>query len=169
MYRWLDPSILVFAKELRQKQTPAEEMMRELLRNRKFLRLKFRRQHPLREFIILDFYCQEVKLAIELDGSVHNTPAQQQSDKLRNEECSRQGIYTLRIKNEDLFNNTEQTLNKIKTMIDKLLPSPVGEGVGGEVKSHNPFTPSRQAKLEEFEHTQDGAIHYTRALIKNKE
>jgi len=138
MYRQLDPKILAFAKELRQRQTPAEEMMRELLRDRKFLGLEFRRQHPLREFIMLDFYCHEAKLAIELDGSVHNTPAQQQSDKLRDEECAKQGITVLRIRNNDLLNNTEETLNRIKGVIDNLLPSHVGEGLG--VRSNQYYT-----------------------------
>ncbi|MFC1798046.1 endonuclease domain-containing protein [Patescibacteria group bacterium] len=58
--------IVELSKELRQKQTESEEILWEVLRNRKLNNLKFRRQHPFGRYIA-DFYCDEIKLVIELD------------------------------------------------------------------------------------------------------
>ena len=59
-------ALVELSKELRQKQTEAEEILWEILRNRKFNNLKFRRQHPIGRYIA-DFYCEELKIIIELD------------------------------------------------------------------------------------------------------
>jgi very-short-patch-repair endonuclease len=59
-----------FARQLRQEQTKAEKIVWEQLRNRKFKGLKFRRQHVIEGFI-LDFYCPDAKLGIEVDGNIH--------------------------------------------------------------------------------------------------
>jgi len=56
-----------FARSLRKNQTPAEMKVWKLLRNRRFLGLKFRRQHVVEGFVV-DFYCPECKIAIEIDG-----------------------------------------------------------------------------------------------------
>jgi very-short-patch-repair endonuclease len=58
------------AAELRKNMTDAEKVLWQQLRNRKLGDLKFRRQHPVGIFI-LDFYCHEKKLAIEVDGGIH--------------------------------------------------------------------------------------------------
>jgi len=58
--------IVELSKKLRQKQTESEEILWEVLRNRKLNNLKFRRQHPFGRYIV-DFYCDEIKLVIELD------------------------------------------------------------------------------------------------------
>ncbi|MCU0748147.1 MAG: N-6 DNA methylase [Akkermansiaceae bacterium] len=67
------------ARELRKKQTPAEELLWQLLRNRQIADLKIRRQHQIGDYIT-DFYCHERKLVIELDGEIHETPAKKKSD-----------------------------------------------------------------------------------------
>ncbi|MGE5599382.1 MAG: endonuclease domain-containing protein, partial [Bacteroidota bacterium] len=61
----LPPQLLQRCRELRQSATDAEQLLWELIRNRQLLGAKFRRQHPVGPFI-LDFYCHEAKLAIEL-------------------------------------------------------------------------------------------------------
>jgi very-short-patch-repair endonuclease len=68
----LDPNLLAFACELRQKQPDAEQLMWGLLRNRRLCGAKFRYQHPLEPYV-LDFYCEDAKLAVELDGA-NTTP-----------------------------------------------------------------------------------------------
>ena len=60
------------ARELRKKQTFAEALLRELIRNRRLLGFKFRRQHQFGEYVA-DFYCQEALLVLECDGPVHQT------------------------------------------------------------------------------------------------
>jgi very-short-patch-repair endonuclease len=69
----LPPYLLAFARELRQRLTEAEKLLWQLLRNRRINNLKFRRQHPLKAGFILDFYCAEKKLGIEIDGGYHTT------------------------------------------------------------------------------------------------
>jgi very-short-patch-repair endonuclease/shikimate kinase len=98
-------------RELRQRQTPAEEFFWELVRNLRFDGLKVRRQHPLGRFIA-DFYCPEHKLAIELDGSVHQHQAEY--DQARDEAISLYGIRVVRIKNADILERPEAMLEELR-------------------------------------------------------
>jgi len=66
----LNPQILIAARQLRQQQTPAEQILWSCLRNRRLGGIKFKRQHPLGRFVA-DFYCHEAGLVIELDGAIH--------------------------------------------------------------------------------------------------
>jgi type I restriction enzyme R subunit len=66
----IEPMILQRARELRQPQTPAEEKLWYWLRDSQLEGMKFRRQHPIGRFIV-DFYCAEKKLVIEVDGDTH--------------------------------------------------------------------------------------------------
>ena len=113
------------ARELRKKQTPAEELLWEMLRDRQLLGFKFRRQHQFGDYI-LDFYCHEAKLAVELDGAVHEQ--RQEQDAKRDAYLKSQGIQVLRISNDTLL---KETASAIKQIAD-LLPSPSGRGAGGE-------------------------------------
>jgi very-short-patch-repair endonuclease len=65
-----------------QEMTKAEKILWESLRNRRLNGFKFRRQHPVADFIA-DFFCLECSLAIEVDGGYHNTEEQAQHDKER--------------------------------------------------------------------------------------
>jgi very-short-patch-repair endonuclease len=78
----LPSDLLAFARELRQNETDAERLLWRLLRNRSLAGAKFRRQHPFPPYV-LDFYCHELKLAIELDGGQHNLPEGRLHDKVR--------------------------------------------------------------------------------------
>ena len=68
----LDPQLLEFAKNMRSNATDAEHLLWQLLRAKRFMNLKFRRQHVIAQYIV-DFYCHELGLVIELDGSHHGT------------------------------------------------------------------------------------------------
>ncbi|MBI2967727.1 MAG: HsdR family type I site-specific deoxyribonuclease [Bacteroidetes bacterium] len=114
------------ARELRQKQTKAEEMFWELVRNRKFQNLKFRRQHQIGSYIV-DFFCNEQKLIIEFDGEVHNNPEQKKHDSTRDKYLTSIGNKVIRFKNEELLNKPESVFEKINAAIS---PSPLGEGRG---------------------------------------
>ena len=63
----IDPRLLTLARKLRKEQTGAEQLLWSLLRNRQFCGLKFRRRYPMAPYV-LDFYCDEERLGIELDG-----------------------------------------------------------------------------------------------------
>ncbi|MCC7402618.1 MAG: HsdR family type I site-specific deoxyribonuclease [Chitinophagaceae bacterium] len=118
--------LLKEARELRQKQTKAEEVFWQLVRNRKFLDLKFRRQHQIGHYIV-DFFCNEKKLIIEFDGAVHDTPEQKQHDSTRDKYLTTIGNTVLRFKNEELLNEPQKVFEKIEQTIS---PSPLGEGRG---------------------------------------
>jgi type I restriction enzyme M protein len=120
------------AKELRKNQTPAEEVMWELLRDRRFLGLKFRRQHQIGEYIV-DFYCDEHKLVVELDGSVHDEAAQAKKDAMRDAYLRSLGLAVLRFPNESFLTDPEAILNEI----GRSLTSPLGRG-GGKGASEVP-------------------------------
>ncbi|MFA6564751.1 MAG: endonuclease domain-containing protein [Verrucomicrobiia bacterium] len=69
---------------LRRRPTPAEKLLWRWLRGRRFSGFKFRRQHPIGDYV-LDFYCCDARLDIELDGGGHNERAQELRDKRRDE------------------------------------------------------------------------------------
>ncbi len=77
-----DREKLAIARQLRRNPTPAERHAWSLLRCRGVLGLKFRRQHVLHGFIV-DFYCAELKVVLELDGAPHVAPAQAGYDAAR--------------------------------------------------------------------------------------
>jgi very-short-patch-repair endonuclease len=108
----LNPEALARARELRQNQTSAEELMWELLRGRRLNGVKFRRQHPLPPYTV-DFYARELKLAIELDGEQHLVPGIVKYDELRTRELNAAGIHVLRFTNDQVFTNVEGVLEAI--------------------------------------------------------
>lgn len=108
------PDIFRKAKELRKSMTVAEEILWKHLRNNKLNGLKFRRQHPL-DIFIADFYCHNVRLIIELDGGIHDTPEQKEYDEGRTFELEEKGFKILRLKNEEVIKNIENVLFRIKS------------------------------------------------------
>ncbi len=104
--------LVELARRLRGRQTPAEEVMWEVLRGRKFLGLKFRRQHRVGTFII-DFFCQEQRLVIELDGGVHSTAEQAAIDENRDAFFEEVSHTVLRFPNERVFEQMDRVLEEI--------------------------------------------------------
>jgi very-short-patch-repair endonuclease len=81
--------------------------------------LKFRRQHPIDKFV-LDFYCHERKLAVELDGSIHDLKVNKDYDEARTAMLGGLGIYTLRFRNDDVVINIENVLQQIREVANML-------------------------------------------------
>jgi very-short-patch-repair endonuclease len=86
-----------------------------LLRNRRLLGLKFRRQHVLHGFIV-DFYCAELKLVVELEGGSHGGPSQAAYDAARADWLRHAGYRVVRIGNADL---TQDRLGKLIGRIER--------------------------------------------------
>jgi very-short-patch-repair endonuclease len=101
------------ARYLRQENTKAEEILWEELRNSK-LGIKFRRQHPIHNFI-LDFYAPKIKLAIEVDGENHKE--NKQYDTTRTEFLNSNDITVLRFWNKEIENDLPYVLDKIKQFL----------------------------------------------------
>jgi len=114
--------IIQLAKSLRNNQTNAESFIWKLLRNRNIANAKFRRQHPIENYIA-DFYCHEHKLIVELDGSQHFTEEGMQKDTLRSQQLHELGISVLRFDNRQVFLETEAVLQVIYDAL-KNTPSP---------------------------------------------
>jgi type I restriction enzyme M protein len=120
--------LLKNARELRKNQTDAESLIWDLVRDRQIANCKFRRQHPVGPYI-LDFYCHEKKLAIELDGGQHNTGHGIDRDHQRTRFLNEQGISVLRFWNNDVSQNTEAVLETIyESLAPHPSPLPQGEG-----------------------------------------
>jgi primosomal protein N' (replication factor Y) len=125
--------ITKLAQDFRKNPTSEEEFLWEILRNRKLDNTKFRRQYPIWRYIA-DFYCSELKLVIELDWKIHDK--QKEYDEIRDEIISNQWIRILRVKNEELRNNLDSVINKIKQHTKNAAsPSPSGRGLGwGQIR-----------------------------------
>jgi very-short-patch-repair endonuclease len=98
---------------LREEQTEAEAALWRLLRNRKLMGSKFRRQVPIGRYVA-DFYCHERKLIVELDGGIHSDPGQQLHDQNRDTFLRSLGLRVLRVANEHLLRTPEKVLVKIR-------------------------------------------------------
>ncbi len=116
------------ARELRKNQTDAETLLWQLLRNRQIEDCKFRRQHPIPPYI-LDFYCHDKKLAIELDGGQHNQDQDKAKDQKRTDFLGSKGIQVLRFWNNDVLQQTEAVLEQIYFTLHPH-PNPLPEGEG---------------------------------------
>ncbi|HEU5168373.1 MAG TPA: endonuclease domain-containing protein [Chitinophagaceae bacterium] len=108
-----------FGRELRQGLTEAEKLLWEKLRGRKLNGLKFRRQHPLDKFIV-DFYCNERKLVVELDGRVHDEKMNKEYDEARTAMLAGLNIIVLRFENEEVINDMQGVLKKISDVAEML-------------------------------------------------
>jgi very-short-patch-repair endonuclease len=116
----LDPHVLAFARKPRQQCSDAEQLVWRLLRGRRLSGMKFRRQHPLAPFV-LDFYCDEAKLAIERDGGQHNTDKSRRYDLNRTAFINKQGISVLRFWNHEVLEDTETVLEAIHNALTPAL------------------------------------------------
>lgn len=132
IYFGASPELFRLAAELRHNQTPSERQLWAELRNRKLLGFKFRRQHPFNE-IILDFYCHEARLSIEVDGDVHDDPFQKERDFGRSFLLHKNGVKELRFSNWEVENRMKEVVEKIKIHLQQLpSPSPMrGKGRDG--------------------------------------
>jgi len=119
MFYGASPKIFEQAKILRNNMTKAEKLLWERL-NRKQLRgFKFRRQHPIADFIT-DFYCHAKKLVIELDGEIHNTSEQKEYDQERTNQLEEFGIKVIRFSNEEILNDIDKVFEIIKRYLVNL-------------------------------------------------
>ncbi len=106
------PTIISRARELRRASTPAERKLWSALRSKQLCGLKFRRQHPLPPYIV-DFYCHEKRLVVELDGGHHNEVARTAYDLERTAWLQAQGLRVIRFWNHEVEINLVGVLEAI--------------------------------------------------------
>ena len=116
------------ARDLRQRSTDVELKLWYHLRNRRFYGYKFRRQKRMGKYIA-DFVCNEEKLIIELDGGQHATTVE--FDQLRTNELSSSGYRVIRFWNNEVLENLDGVLNKIKASLKTPSPCPLPQALEG--------------------------------------
>jgi very-short-patch-repair endonuclease len=97
---------------LRKKSTWHETVLWKKLRNKKLMNLRFQRQYSIGRYI-LDFYCHEAKIAIEVDGNIHDSDHQRKYDAIRTCELNNFGIRVLRIKNDEVKHDINGVMARI--------------------------------------------------------
>ena len=149
MYYGASHLIFQKAEELRNRMTPAEEVLCKLIHINEW-KLKFRRQHPIWNYVA-DFYCHKLKLVIELDGGIHEQEEIKKYDEARENHLKEFGLTILRFKNEQVLSNSDEVMKEIAQTIAVLSHPPLGDGgktlyvikIGGNIIDDN-------AKLDAF-------------------
>lgn len=113
-----DPRLRRRARELRNKSTLGEILLWKQIKGRR-LGFQFHRQVPIHYFIV-DFYCHELQLAIEVDGSVHNNPQQKAKDIERQYRLEQLGVRFIRIRDADVKNNMDSVIQFLSHRIKEL-------------------------------------------------
>lgn len=111
-----DKKLKKFSRQNRQKQTPGEIKLWKHLRNRNLLGYKFRRQFPFQNYI-LDFYCNDLSLCVEIDGSSHEGDKYDKDIK-RDKVLNENGILTLRFTEFEVTHSLDNVLQTIIVYIE---------------------------------------------------
>jgi len=122
-----DPKLFYFARLNRKAMTEAEKILWANLRNRKLRGFKFRRQHPIADFIA-DFFCLECNLVVEIDGGYQNDIGQALYDKEKKTcQLNKLNIKAIRFTNEEVISDLDAVLSKIEEQlvsVEHLIPGP---------------------------------------------
>ena len=108
--------------------TLAEKVLWGKLKNRNIFKVKFRKQHPVWIFIV-DFYCHECKLVIEVDGDIHKEYETNEYDLGRTAELEKFGLKVIRFTNDQILYNIDSVVSEIHKNITELI-QPKREEVG---------------------------------------
>jgi very-short-patch-repair endonuclease len=130
--RGVSSEMQIAARALRLRQTEAEAVLWQELRGGKLAGLKFRRQHAVATFVV-DFYCPEHHLVIEVDGSMHDEPEQRIRDRTKQEYLEALGNTVLRVRNEEVTKNLAIVLERVRVTAmnaGEVPPFPPGRGKG---------------------------------------
>ena len=119
MFRGAKPSTFRNADFLRRNPTEAEEILWHFLRDRQMDNVKFRRQHPILEYVA-DFFVNELEFIIELDGGYHLKEEQRQYDLERETKLKLEQMTILRFPNEDVYYRIDYVLDTIRTKLTEL-------------------------------------------------
>jgi very-short-patch-repair endonuclease len=114
------------ARVLRSNMTRAEIILWSRLRSKKVDGYKFRRQQPIFDYIV-DFYCHELKLIIELDGEIHSLPETRDFDIKRDKTFTINGYHLIRLPKCEIETNVNTAVKKISTFIKKNLSPSQGD------------------------------------------
>jgi acetylglutamate kinase len=125
MYYGASHLIFQKAEELRNRMTPAEEILWKHLHINEW-KLKFRRQHPIWNYVT-DFYCHGIKLVIELDGGIHEIEEVKKNDEVRETHLKEFGLTVLRFKNDEVVKDINSVLKRISQTIETRRNTSLGD------------------------------------------
>jgi len=128
------------ARQMRHEPTATESMLWDVLRGRKFEGYKFRRQHPIDRFIV-DFYCPQGHLVIEVDGEIHNYTVEE--DALRQMFIESRGLRVLRFTNRQIIHDLPAVMEAIHTALVENIPTPIPSPLHGEGSPESALIPPR--------------------------
>jgi len=117
-----NPNLKELARKLRNNSTLSEVLLWNQLKNGKMKGYDFHRQKPILNYI-LDFFCHELELAIEIDGDSHDSEKAYKKDVIRQQEVEKSGIHFLRFQDSDVKHNMAGVLREIELWIVSHLPS----------------------------------------------
>ncbi len=117
------PELVAYANELRKNMTFGEIALWREIKGKK-LGFRFSRQIPIDSYIV-DFYCKDLQLAIEVDGAIHFNDENLEKDRLRQDKLESLGVYVLRFTDTDVRNNLNWVLEEVRIAIEKLKPTPL--------------------------------------------
>ena len=109
--------VLEKARILRKSMTRYEKILWQQLRKKRVSGRIFRRQHPVGQFIV-DFYCHQARIVIEVDGNIHENEQNKEYDEGRTFEMEKFGLKVIRFKNEDIENNLWYVLKILEKEIN---------------------------------------------------
>ncbi len=107
----------IIARKLRKNSTEQEKILWKLLRNNQVKNMKFKRQHPIGDYIV-DFVCREKWLIIEIDGGQHNQEDNINYDLVRTKYLESRGFRVIRFWNSDIDNNIQGVYDAILKALD---------------------------------------------------
>ncbi len=132
----VDPKKQQRARELRRSMTTDERRLWDRLRANRLDGWHFRRQQIIAGFIV-DFYCHQAGLVIEVDGEIH--AKQKAQDAVRTDALSKHGLKVLRFRNQDVMNNLEVVLGRISENLPTPSPLPIWTGELDEMQDGADF------------------------------
>ena len=118
-----NPKLKQVARMLRKNMTLSEILLWQEIRGKRIMGYDFDRQRPIDEFVV-DFYCKELMLAIEIDGDTHNSPRVEQNDRKRQNRLESLGVKFLRFDDLDVKTNIDVVIEKIEKWISSNKPTP---------------------------------------------
>jgi very-short-patch-repair endonuclease len=127
-----DRELVRRARELRSNMTRAEIILWSRLRSKKINGFKFRRQQPISHYIV-DFYCNELKLIIEVDGEIHSLNEKPKYDLKRDNILKINGYHIIRLSNFEIETELNSTINRIIIYINEILSPSQGDHRGSKI------------------------------------
>ncbi|MCR9253102.1 MAG: endonuclease domain-containing protein [bacterium] len=119
LHKGTSKTLFQLAKENRKNPTEAESKLWRVLRDNRFEGYKFRRQHPMSNYI-LDFYCHQLKIVVEVDGGYHQKTDQKKYDESRDEYLMELGIEVIRFTNDRVLKDLDEVMRELSEFINTI-------------------------------------------------